>query len=225
MVSPRVSTAGSAAGGTALTQLKGRVSMRVGDAHEQLLADRTSVTVGSPTARPVGLRGEQVMTDRQHPAPFATESAQVKSCWMCGIRLPASQMVADGGSACHDVRWYCSDMWGCTRRWTSRPPRLPAIRPGAAEPHSARRTAARPDVAEPDVAEPSETPGEHSADLVAASPLHSSSPVISLPLLGHRIIYPVGMAIRGSPIYHSLAPHSLAGYFRTVHPQVMCATA
>ena len=202
--------------------------MRAGDASEQLLADRTSVTVGSPTARaeatarPVGLRGEQVMTDRQHPSPFPTESAQVRSCWMCGIRLPASQMVADGGSACHDVRWYCSDMWGCTRRWTSRSARLTAIRPDVAEPRSARRTAIRPDVAEPDVAEPSEAPGEHSADLVAASPLHSSAPIISLPLLGHGIIYPAGMAVRGSPIYH---PHSLARYFRTIHPQVMCATA
>lgn len=172
--------------------------MRVGDSHEQLLADRTSATMGSPTvraeatARPVGLRGEQVMTDRQHPAPFATESAQVKSCWMCGIRLPASQMVADGGSACLDVRWYCSDMWGCTRRWTSRSARRPAIRPGVTEPRSARRTAARPGVAEPDAAEPSETSGEHSGDLVAASPSHSSAPIISLSLLGHGIIHPAG---------------------------------
>jgi hypothetical protein len=30
-------------------------------------------------------------------------------------------MVADGGSACADVRWYCLDMRGCTERWTSRP--------------------------------------------------------------------------------------------------------
>jgi hypothetical protein len=61
------------------------------------------------------------------------ERAPVRSCWMCGIRLPADQLVADGGSACADVRWYCLDTWGCTERWTSRPARLVAIHPGAAE--------------------------------------------------------------------------------------------
>jgi hypothetical protein len=70
---------------------------------------------------------------------------------MCGIRLPAGQMVADGGSACLDVRWYCRDTWGCTRRWTSRSARLTAIRP--------------------DVAETLETPGEQAASLVAAGPI------------------------------------------------------
>jgi hypothetical protein len=29
-------------------------------------------------------------------------------------------MVADGGSACADVRWFCRDIQGCTDRWTSR---------------------------------------------------------------------------------------------------------
>jgi hypothetical protein len=173
--------------------------MRAGDSSEQLLADRTSATVGSPmaraeaTARPVGLRGEQVMTDREHLTPFGAESAQVRSCWMCGIRLPVSQMVPDGGSACHDVRWYCSDTWGCTQRWTSHPARLTAIRP--------------------DVAEPVETPDEDSAGLVAASPSRSISPIISLPRLSHGVIYTVGMAMRGSPLYRSLASHSLVGYF------------
>jgi hypothetical protein len=52
---------------------------------------------------------------------------------MCGIRLPAHQMVADGGSACLDVRWYCRDTWGCTRRWTSHPARPGPIRPDKAE--------------------------------------------------------------------------------------------
>src|SRR5215471_6403357 len=148
--------------------------MRAGHTPEQLLADRTSVTVGSQTARaeaparPIGLRGEQVITNRQHLAPFGAASAQVRSCWMCGIRLPARQMVADGGSACHDVRWYCRDTSGCTRRWTSRSARRPAIRP--------------------DLAEPLETPDEHSAGLVAASPSRSTSPIISLSLSGHGII-------------------------------------
>src|SRR6516165_12242363 len=144
--------------------------MRVGDSTAERLADRTATT-GNPmarpeaTARPVGLRGEQVMTNRQHLDPFGAASAQVRSCWMCGIRLPASQMVADGGSACHDVRWYCRDTAGCTRRWTSRSTRPAAIRP--------------------DVAEPSQPPGERSADLVAAGPLRPIPPMISLPLFGH----------------------------------------
>lgn len=68
-----------------------------------------------------------------HPAPNWAEPAPVRSCWMCGIRLPADQMVADGGTACADLRWYCLDTWGCTERWTSRSARLVAIRPGAAE--------------------------------------------------------------------------------------------
>jgi hypothetical protein len=131
--------------------------MRVGDSAEERLADRTATTVGSSTAhaettaRAAGLRGGQVMTNRQHPAPLGGESAQVRSCWMCGIRLPARQMVADGGSACLDVRWYCRDTGGCTRRWTSRSARLTGIRP--------------------DVAETLETPGEQVAGLVAAGPI------------------------------------------------------
>lgn len=44
----------------------------------------------------------------------------VQSCWLCGTRLPAREMVADGGSACADVRWYCADTRRCTERWTSR---------------------------------------------------------------------------------------------------------
>lgn len=44
----------------------------------------------------------------------------VERCWMCGSRLPISQMVADGGSACGNLRWYCLDVRGCTERWTTR---------------------------------------------------------------------------------------------------------
>jgi hypothetical protein len=57
----------------------------------------------------------------------------VKSCWMCGIRLSADQMVADGGSTCPDLRWYCRDTWACTERWTWRLARSAAIDQGAAE--------------------------------------------------------------------------------------------
>jgi hypothetical protein len=52
---------------------------------------------------------------------------------MCGIRLPADQMVADGGSACLDLRWYCRDTLGCTERWTSRSVRAAAISQATAE--------------------------------------------------------------------------------------------
>jgi hypothetical protein len=37
---------------------------------------------------------------------------------MCGYRQPLAQMMADGGSACADVRWYCLDTLSCTQRWT-----------------------------------------------------------------------------------------------------------
>jgi hypothetical protein len=39
---------------------------------------------------------------------------------MCGTRLPVTQMVADGGSACGDLRWYCLSVRECTARWTTR---------------------------------------------------------------------------------------------------------
>ena len=39
-------------------------------------------------------------------------------CWMCGIRLPVTQLVPDGGHACADIRWYCRDLRACTDRWT-----------------------------------------------------------------------------------------------------------
>ena len=131
--------------------------MRISDTAEERLADRTEATVGSPapraetTERVAGLRGEQVITNRQPPATLDGESSPVRSCWMCGIRLPAHQMVADGGSACLDVRWYCRDTWGCTRRWTS---------------HSARLAAIRPD--RPDKAEKSEQPGEQAKGIASA---------------------------------------------------------
>ena len=136
--------------------------MRISDSAEERLADRTEATVSSPTARAetterraettervAGLRGEQVITNRP-PTPLEGESSPVRSCWMCGIRLPAHQMVADGGSACLDVRWYCRDTWGCTRRWTS---------------HSARLAAIRPD--RPDKAEKSEQPSEQAKGVPA----------------------------------------------------------
>jgi hypothetical protein len=59
----------------------------------------------------------------QERSTLAQAGPTVKSCWMCGIHLSADHMMADGGSACADVRWYCVDTRGCTERWTSRSPR------------------------------------------------------------------------------------------------------
>jgi hypothetical protein len=77
--------------------------------------------------------GEQTMIDQQTSALLGGEAAPVRSCWMCGIRLSADQLVADGGSACADLRWYCRDTSTCTERWTSRSARLAAPRKGTAE--------------------------------------------------------------------------------------------
>jgi len=60
-------------------------------------------------------------------APAPGQGA-VQPCWLCGIRLPADHMMADGGSACADVRWYCLDKRGCTERWTARNTRSADLR-------------------------------------------------------------------------------------------------
>ena len=58
-------------------------------------------------------------TQQQSATGDSTRGHVVVSCWMCGMCLDASQMVPDGGSACDDVRWYCSDASACTERWTT----------------------------------------------------------------------------------------------------------
>jgi hypothetical protein len=50
----------------------------------------------------------------------AQRPSAVETCWLCGIRQRADLMVADGGSACDNVRWYCGDTRACTERWTRR---------------------------------------------------------------------------------------------------------
>ena len=74
---------------------------------------------------------ELIMADHERLIAAPTEPAVVRSCWMCGIRLSAGQMVADGGSACADVRWYCLDTRGCTDRWTRRLARSAGLGPGS----------------------------------------------------------------------------------------------
>ena len=51
----------------------------------------------------------------QHDRPRPLEVAQ---CSMCGTALPLGLLVADGGQACANIRWYCKDTKSCTERWT-----------------------------------------------------------------------------------------------------------
>ena len=150
----------------------------IGDRPEEQLADRAAgrehppfeapaapVNVPAPragtTARAESLPGEQAITDQLRSVRYWAEQANAKSCWMCGIRLPADQMVADGGSDCPDLRWYCQDTWACTERWTSRPARPAAVGEGTAE--------------------TPETPGEQVTDTEAARP----EPTYDWPLTRH----------------------------------------
>lgn len=72
------------------------------------------------------------MSHQQFLTPVREQATVVRSCWLCGIHLSAEHMVADGGVACADVRWYCLDTRACTERWTSRPARPADIRPEGA---------------------------------------------------------------------------------------------
>ena len=90
----------------------------IGDRPNEPLADREHLPFEAPAA-PVNVpapRGEttagaepfpggQAMTGHLRSVRYWAEQANAKSCWMCGIRLPADQMVADGGGACPDLRW------------------------------------------------------------------------------------------------------------------------
>jgi hypothetical protein len=74
------------------------------------------------------------MADQERMIPAQLTPTVIKSCWICGIRQPAERMIADGGSACADVRWYCRDMRACTERWTTRPAGLAEVQQSAAGP-------------------------------------------------------------------------------------------
>lgn len=79
------------------------------------------------------------MADHEHLS-LARSRPAVECCWMCGIRLPVTQMVADGDSACNNLRWYCLDVRGCTERWTTRatlPNSVGSATGGAAHPRAA----------------------------------------------------------------------------------------
>jgi hypothetical protein len=85
-------------------------------------------------SRSAGRGGELVMADQERLIPAQAAPTMIKSCWICGIRLPVERMVADGGSACADVRWYCRDMRACTERWTAHPPVVAEVHQSAAGP-------------------------------------------------------------------------------------------
>ena len=89
------------------------------------------------------------MMDQRHLAPVQGAPAVVESCWLCGIRLPTDRLVADGGSGCSDIRWYCRDMRGCTERWTAHLPRPAAAHGAPPLPRSELLTAVRPAVTAP----------------------------------------------------------------------------
>lgn len=54
------------------------------------------------------------------PGPGGAHRSSHESCWLCGKSQTTYQLVADGGDACADVRWYCEDARACTERWTAR---------------------------------------------------------------------------------------------------------
>src|SRR5215469_5573946 len=83
--------------------------------------------------------GELLMADQQGPIPGAAVPGTAESCWLCGIRVPVYQLVADGGRGCADIRWYCRDVLACTARWTARPSQPLATRPGSSVGRLARR--------------------------------------------------------------------------------------
>jgi len=108
-----------------------------GRQYPPLEAPAAPVNVPAPraqtAARAEPFPGQQATTDQLRSVRYWAAQATAKSCWMCGIRLPAEHMVADGGGACHDLRWYCRDTRACTERWTSHPARPAANRDGTAE--------------------------------------------------------------------------------------------
>ena len=59
-----------------------------------------------------------LLPDATAPGSLTRRTAVV-SCWLCGIRLHQNQMAPDGGNACPDLRWYCTDIQACTNRWPS----------------------------------------------------------------------------------------------------------
>ena len=89
---------------------------------QEISPDRSAVATGGPTdvRFPLSYRHERLSAMGGEHQDGGR--AAVQSCWLCGIRLPTGQLIADGDPAHGDVRWYCQDTRSCTERWTARPP-------------------------------------------------------------------------------------------------------
>ena len=111
-------------------------------------------------------RGDLVMGEQQRATAVQAGPAAVVSCWLCGTRLSAALMVADGGPACADVRWFCRVVQRCIERWTSHPVKpagsTPAPEPGEKAAAWLGRTASAAGV--------STTPGAATAALCPSPP-------------------------------------------------------
>jgi hypothetical protein len=98
----------------------------------------------SPEAGPGQLPAGPRLVSAEPPAATQCDRLwppEVAQCCLCGIALPLGLLVADGGQACADIRWYCKDVMSCTDRWTaadrperahivSRFPAMPSQLPG-----------------------------------------------------------------------------------------------
>jgi len=67
-----------------------------------------------PVGPRLALAEPPAAAQRNRPRPL-----EVAQCTMCGAALPLGLLVADGGQACADIRWYCKDAKSCTERWTA----------------------------------------------------------------------------------------------------------
>src|SRR6266436_9241331 len=87
---------------------------------------------GAAGHSPLSYRREQLTVPPAGERDEA-DASTVKSCWLCGIDVPADHMMADGGRDRADVRWYCLDVRGCTERWTQKAARQPRVHRGNAD--------------------------------------------------------------------------------------------
>ena len=66
-----------------------------------------------------GLPASQRPATELPASELPTRHGALRACHLCGAALFAGGLVADGGNACADVRWYCRDVEACTKRWTA----------------------------------------------------------------------------------------------------------
>jgi hypothetical protein len=103
------------------------------------MAPQVSSVLAMPQARqpesfPFSFRPAVADSATAAPAEGGLRPLEVAECTMCGIERPLGLLVADGGGACADIRWYCKDVKSCTERWTSAVAQKPAHLPHEAQP-------------------------------------------------------------------------------------------